>query len=132
MPSMRRAGDVNTTKARQSLQKTIARHMQTPSHQDQDQFEELRIADYKLVDRFASGGISEAVAKSSDSRGEMDIDELVHLLSAFTRPVRRTVVTFLLNHSTLSGNPVLPNTAMPPPSRFTRRSRTAGPRPLAN
>ncbi len=105
--------------------------MQAPSHNDQDQFQELQMADFELMDGFSSSDDSDALTKRAESRSETEIEELLHLLAGLTRPIGRTVVTFVLNDNASGGRLVLPHTEMPPPSRFTRSSRVAA-RPLAH
>ncbi len=103
--------------------------MHAPTHTDQDQFDELNVADFECTDRLSSSDISSVITQRSEMR-EVD------MFAALTRQMRQQGVTVVNINlvSTTGSNAVLGHTQMPPPSRFTPRSRTAGTgqMPLAN
>ena len=104
--------------------------MQIPSHTDQDSFDGLQIADFEHADVLSSSDVSDVITQRLEMRA-MEIDEIVYLLTVLSRRKRRTV-TSASPVSTVSGNTTLPRTELPPPSRYTGRSRAARPRPVAN
>ncbi len=107
--------------------------MQIPTRTDQDQFEELQIVDFAFAEALSASDMSDVITKRTEMR-EIDIEELLHMLTALMRPMRRTRVTvFPFNSGSIAQeSAALARTEMPPPSRFTRRSRAARPSPAAN
>ncbi len=98
--------------------------MLTHSHTEQNQFEELQVVDFEYTDELYSNNNVVAICT-------IEIDVLLNLL---VRQMRRTDVTTNLSDlaSTADGNTTSLDTEMPPPSRYTRRSRAAGPGSFAN
>uniref|UniRef100_A0A7S0N0E2 Uncharacterized protein n=1 Tax=Cryptomonas curvata TaxID=233186 RepID=A0A7S0N0E2_9CRYP len=107
--------------------------MQTPSHTDQDQFDQLQVADPGFTSKHSYNDTSNVTTQRSEMRA-IEIDEILYLLAVFAGPKRGTGFAFAPQDpasNTSSGNTTLPQTQMPPPTRYTRRSRTAGPRPIS-
>ena len=99
---------------------------------DQDQFEELQVTEFEYTDILSSSDISSVNSQKSEMQMRAtEIDELLNLLAIFTRQQRRAVAPAISASST-DINLVRPHTELPPPSRYTRRSRAAGPRQIAN
>ncbi len=112
--------------------------MQTPFHTVQDQFDELRlqVTDFEFTDKLSSIEAPSTTTQRSETRA-MEIDAMLYLLEVFGRPKRRTVLSVapvFLSFTTggITSLPQQPQHERPPPSRYIRRSRAAGPRPLAN
>jgi hypothetical protein len=97
--------------------------MQTPSQTDQDHFGELRINDFELSDTLSTVDFTDVITRGSEGRA-IEIEEILHLLMFFTRQKRRTAAT-AKSASNTAGISMLPHTALPPPSRYTRKSRAA-------
>ena len=108
--------------------------MQCPSHSEQGQFDELQITDFEYTDRLPSSNISDAITKRFEVV-EIDMDEMLNVLAILTRQVNRPRFTEVPIDLVPAGGrafePHSAHTAMPPPSRFTRRSMAAEPRPFA-
>ncbi len=98
--------------------------------EDQDQFDELQFDELEYADTLSSSDVSDSITQSFEMRAT-EIDELLHLITIFTRQQRRTVAPADLASST-GRNSVLPHTELPLPSRYARRIRAAGTRSFAN
>jgi hypothetical protein len=104
--------------------------MQFQSHTDQDHFNELQVVSLGYTEELPSSDIANIATRSSDVQA-IEIDEFMYLISMFMGPKRR-VVAPVFSLSTADGNTAMPQRELPPPSRYTRRGRAAGPRPPAN
>ncbi len=98
-----------------------------PSQTDQDQFYELEITDLDLTDKLPAFDITYMIARRSERRA-MDIEGILQSIMFFTRRKRLTVAPA---SSASTKDKTLPNIVMPPPSRYIRKRRAAGPSPVA-
>ena len=105
-------------------------NMQIPSNTEQDQFEQLRIADFEYSDSHSSSDISVVITKRSEMR-TMEIDEIIYLLMISKNQRRRSTAPANVPSSSANSNLLLPHPELPPPSRYARR-RAAGPRSITN
>ena len=100
-----------------------------PSQTDQDPFFELEITDLDLTDKLPAIDITGVITHRSERRAR-EIEDILQIIMFFTRRKRRTAVPRNLA-STTAGVSMPSHPVLPPPSRYTRGRRTAGPSPIA-
>ncbi len=99
-----------------------------PYNTDQSLFDELQITDVEYKTKLPSRDISDAITKRTEPR-QIDHDEMRVLLAFFTRQMSRPTI---IDFASAAGNTLQTHNEMPPPSRYIRRNRAAGPGPVAN